>query len=51
VRVRYKLRLARVDGTSLGIDGMSEGGRRALLDDLHAAPSASDELNLMTGLF
>ena len=37
VRVRYKLRLARVDDSTIGIDRVSKGGLRAMLGDLLAA--------------
>ena len=39
-RVRVNLRLARVDDATLNLAGMSDGELRAMLDDLHAAPSA-----------
>ena len=37
VLVRTNLRLARIDDATLGIDGMSDGGLRALLDNVLAA--------------
>jgi hypothetical protein len=39
VRVRFKLRLARVDDTTLGIDAMSDSGLLAMLGDLETAPA------------
>jgi hypothetical protein len=39
VRVRYKLRLARVDDSTIGIDRVSKGGLRAMLGVIETALS------------
>jgi hypothetical protein len=39
VRVRFKLRLALVDDTTLGVDAMSDSGLLAMLGDLETAPA------------